>query len=120
MVKSGLYYYRIKQVDRDGKYSYSKIIAIKKLKANDLSIYIYPNPVRDLLKVEIDLSTDEDVIVDVIDANGKVVMHQPFGGRMKAGRSNELLNTEMLTSGNYVIRIKTSQTVVSKKFTVAK
>jgi len=39
---------------------------------------------------------------------------------MKAGRSNELLNTEMLTSGNYVIRIKTSQTVVSKKFTVAK
>ena len=90
MVKSGLYYYRIKQVDRDGKYSYSKIIAIKKLKAN------------------------------VIDANGKVVMHQPFGGRMKAGRSNELLNTEMLTSGNYVIRIKTSQTVVSKKFTVAK
>ncbi|MBK7224392.1 MAG: DUF11 domain-containing protein [Saprospiraceae bacterium] len=120
VVKSGLYYYRIKQVDRDGKYSYSKIIAIKKLKANDLSIYIYPNPVRDLLKVEIDLSTDEDVIVDVIDANGKVVMHQPFGGRMKAGRSNELLNTEMLTSGNYVIRIKTSQTVVSKKFTVAK
>jgi len=120
VVMSGLYYYRIKQVDRDGKYSYSKIVAIKKLKANDLSVYIYPNPVRDLLKVEIDLSTDEDVIVDVVDANGKVIMHQPFGGRMKAGRSNKILNTESLTSGNYVIRIKTNQTVVSKKFTVAK
>ncbi|MBK7226331.1 MAG: T9SS type A sorting domain-containing protein [Saprospiraceae bacterium] len=30
------------------------------------------------------------------------------------------INTESLTSGNYVIRIKTSQAVVSKKFTITR
>ena len=45
----GMAYYRIKQIDRDGKYSYSEICKIE----NNLPLapYLYPNPCTDFLQI---------------------------------------------------------------------
>ena len=119
--QSGVYYYRIKQVDRDGKYNYSKVISIRVQRGKDLSIEIYPNPVDDLLKVEIGLSENGLLESRVFDNHGKSVLVNPFGGNyMKAGKYSELINTSVLTPGQYNLQIKTSNGLINKRFTVSR
>lgn len=48
-IQSGVVYYRLKMVDRDGKFKYSQVIAINSKKADILSVF--PNPVADNLFV---------------------------------------------------------------------
>ncbi|MCC6843703.1 MAG: DUF11 domain-containing protein [Saprospiraceae bacterium] len=119
--QSGVYYYRIKQVDRDGKYNYSKVISIRVQRGKDLSIEIYPNPVDDLLKVEIGLSENGLLESRVFDNHGKSVLVNPFGGNyMKAGKYSELINTSVLTPGQYNLQIKTNNGLINKRFTVSR
>ena len=119
--QSGLYYYRIKQVDRDGKYNYSKVISIRVQRGKDLSIEIYPNPVDDLLKVEIGLSENGMMESRVFDNHGKSVLVNPFGGNyIKAGKYSELINTSVLTPGQYNLQIKTNNGLINKRFTVSR
>ncbi|MCF2502355.1 T9SS type A sorting domain-containing protein [Dyadobacter sp. CY107] len=47
---SGVYYYRIRQVDLDGKFDYSRVVSTK-IAEND-AIKAYPNPVTDMLSIE--------------------------------------------------------------------
>ncbi len=120
VVANGVYYYRIKQVDRDGSFTYSKVIAVKKVATKDFNVQLYPNPVRDILKVEIELGEDGTLKVEVIDASGKQVMSQPFGGYTKAGKHIYELNTSNLSTGNYIMKIQSPTGVVNQKFAVAK
>ena len=49
-VVSPIYYYRLKIVDKDGKFTYSKICLINYRKTNNI-ISISPNPVTNLLRI---------------------------------------------------------------------
>jgi hypothetical protein len=46
----GTYYYRIKQMDKNGKYDYSRIISVKM--EDKEAISLFPNPVTDQLKIQ--------------------------------------------------------------------
>lgn len=47
---SGINYYRLKQLDHDGKFAYSKMVAVKFLEDEDFSIY--PNPSHDRVNIK--------------------------------------------------------------------
>jgi hypothetical protein len=121
MNKSGVYYYRLKQVDIDGRYTYSKTIAIRvNDKYDNLNVDIYPNPATDLLKLELWIPEDSELEVSVFDKNGKAVLVAPFNQYKSKGRYNELLQLSSLITGQYVLQIKTSSDVIYKKFTVSR
>ncbi len=50
-------YYRLKQMDYDGTYAYSKIVAVKdsysSLRVNEEVVSIFPNPVKDKLTIQV-------------------------------------------------------------------
>jgi len=74
ILKKGPFYYRIKQVDFDGSFSYSPIVKID----NDIvsSIELYPNPAFDEVILSIDLANDAKVGIELynnIDQLVKVV-----------------------------------------------
>ncbi len=50
---SGLSYYRIKQTDYSGKFSYSKIVVVSSVSENEM-LKVYPNPSKNILTVEYD------------------------------------------------------------------
>ena len=118
--RSGIYYYRIKQVDKDGVYNYSKVVSIKISVDRNLGVVIYPNPVNELLKVEFWISDDAEVEVTVFDQAGKNVMSNPFGGFHKSGNYIEDINTSILAPGQYSLQIKTSNGIVNKRFSVSR
>jgi hypothetical protein len=67
-VIDGIKYYRIKQIDADGRYSYSTIIRL----SNDVkgSINIYPNPVKDIVTIGGAISGTKAILTDI---SGKVL-----------------------------------------------
>ncbi|MBK9271519.1 MAG: DUF11 domain-containing protein [Saprospiraceae bacterium] len=120
VVKFGVYYYRIKQLDLNGDYTYSNTISIKVDRAKGFEVEIYPNPVDDQLKVELWINEDSYLNATVYDENGKNVLTQPFGGWRVSGKYTEILPTDLLLPGHYNLQIRTATGLINKKFTVSR
>jgi hypothetical protein len=88
-------YYRLKMVDIDGRYTYSKTIAVSALTHNLVSVF--PNPVKDELFIRLqDGSTETTLrIVDIKGANVRTL-------KLKAGGTASI-NVADLPAGVYSI-----------------
>ena len=93
-------YYRIKQIDKDGKSSYSKVLQVKFKNGNPLTIQ--PTIVTDQLRVNIGLEQREIKGFQVYDISGRAVLNT-------AGRSgyNEI-DVSHFSAGSYLIRLQTA------------
>ncbi|MCF8430197.1 MAG: T9SS type A sorting domain-containing protein [Bacteroidia bacterium] len=96
-------FYRLKQIDFDGKFDYSNVISVQ---GNDLLINITPNPFNNILEIN---SNGNLVNVEVLDITGKVVMSETING------SKTTLNTASLNNGVYFVRISNGESVVTKR-----
>lgn len=107
-------YYRLKQIDKDGKATVSNIVLLKGTKANKLEIIsVYPNPVHDRVNLSIASTQAAKGTISVIDYSGKTVISQSV--QLINGEVNMQLNTAHLQSGNYVIKINNGlETAVSR------
>jgi hypothetical protein len=94
-------YYRLKQVDADGSYTYSKTISIELTSAYTISMH--PNPITDVLKIQFSLSSAQQVHISVTDMNGRdVYKGSKFASK---GRSELQINTKAWSAQMYSIRI---------------
>lgn len=107
---SGINYYRLKQVDFDGQFSYSPVVNV--VFDNKAGIRLAPTPVQDQLRVELDEMFLDDAQWQLYDFAGRLVQT----GVLSA--ENTLFNVEVgsLTPGNYVIRVVSGQTTLTKQF----
>ena len=69
-------------------------------------LLLYPNPHRNgVLRVVLEGARDEDLAIQVVDLNGKVLLNQVSSFSNGSGYV-ELENVEELSTGVYVVRIK--------------
>lgn len=103
----GKSYYRLKQVDFDGKYSYSRIVQVELL---DLGVVLYPNPVKgDVVHLN---------LVGVETADG-VSVHSMQGAEMfrsaitGSGKYNRVLDIPIVgwAPGIYVVTVYTADDI---------
>ena len=96
-------YYRIKQIDRDGKFVYTQVRSIR-MDGRTTQISVYPNPVRNNATLNLNLLEDAEVIVTINDAGGKQVQHLQLQGF----RGNNIKNIDMskYASGSYMIKVQ--------------
>lgn len=92
-------YYRLKQTDFDGSFSYSDIQAISKEK-NNLNVIIYPNPADQIASID---NTDSFTEIQIFTINGKSVDIP-----VEVKQSQIEINTSSLENGTYIIRISDS------------
>jgi parallel beta-helix repeat protein len=96
-------YYRLKQVDKDGKATYSQVVLIKGAKVNAVTISsIYPNPVHRELMMVISSPITEKVNLIVTDVTGKVVLQQT--AQLASGDNQLKIPVQILSSGTYIIK----------------
>jgi hypothetical protein len=69
--KSGVRYYRLKMIDKDGGYSYSAIRPV--LFNNDIQWQVYPNPSPGFFNLVYQLQQGEVLNVKIFDGTGRVV-----------------------------------------------
>jgi hypothetical protein len=85
--------------------------------ANLESIEIYPNPAQAFVDVELNLSENTDLIIDVLDITGKSLIHQP-SRTFIAGTQTERIDVAALVNGTYFVRLTDKNNVSTLKFTV--
>ncbi|HVX49180.1 MAG TPA: T9SS type A sorting domain-containing protein [Chitinophagaceae bacterium] len=88
--------------DRDGSFTYSKTISLYN-KATGFAAIAYPNPVYDVLTLQIHIVASLKVAIEVYDMSGKVLMRrQQLAG---AGSSTVTVNVKSLSAGAYMVRV---------------
>ena len=94
-------FYRLKQIDNDGKFVYSNIILIRVNKNDDI-LSVYPNPTASELNISLTGKVDgKNVELFLIDATGKLVINKRF----KKENKNLKLNVSTLAKGVYILTI---------------
>lgn len=111
---SGISYYRLKQVDFNGKFSYSEICSITN--NGDGNISFYPNPVRTSLTIDYEFSEKpKSNVVSVTDVTGKLVsVSSSFLD------SKVTIDCSDLAEGIYFLKVLIGDKEVVNKFTVQK
>lgn len=112
------YYFRLKQLDFDGKtrYSSTKSVAIS---GNNFDAKVFPNPTKSDLNLEFYLEKESAMTVTLINQIGQIVFDLPVK-KYDAGRQIVLLNTANLPSGVYFYRCEAAQASVQGKVVIAK
>lgn len=101
---AGNNYYRLKQVDKDGKFSYSQVVLLKGNKTNGISISaVYPNPAKDNVSIVFNTEFAAKVNIAIVDIAGKVVQQKQTS--LSSGQTNYTTNISTLKAGNYIVKI---------------
>ena len=102
-------YYRLKQLDYDGKYTYSSVIMLN----NDINVGInvqaYPNPFNSTLTVDITTNKADLVTVDVFDISGRKVLSNQYTAE-DGSNSFVIKKANELQSGIYFIKVQIAGT----------
>ena len=107
---SGVSYYRLKQVDTDGTYSYSKIVSVSKVFTRH-DVHVYPTATAHTLNLMLP-PTHEYKYASVVDLMGKQVLQLPL-----EPSKEQYLNVSSLSSGMYVLVLKSaSGSKTTKRF----
>lgn len=106
--EKGMNYYRLRQVDKDGHITYSKVVSMNLDKV--FTVSVSPNPSKGSLTVKVDGSTSDKRLVQVIDMAGNSVYNREHTG------NNITLDLSALPAGSYIIRVGDTikQFVISK------
>lgn len=92
-------YYRLKAVDFDGSFEYSKIIVLKNNDVQNDHVSVYPIPAHHAVNFVIQSTQDNDVLISITDLNGKVVKQQKL--TVEKGANNHEVNIDDLPAGMY-------------------
>ena len=109
---AGNTYYRLKNIDFNGKFTYSEIRTVKGIGAGS-DITIFPNPARANSKVSV-VGVTANSSIQLLDFSGKVLKN------MNSNRVNSI-DLSGVKNGSYLVRIidKSTNEVVNKKLTVS-
>jgi hypothetical protein len=116
----GKYFYRLKQIDNDGSYKYSKIIEIN---LNAPSIFAlnqnYPNPFNPSTVISYSLPLASNVKLIVYNTIGQTVKVLENGFK-NAGNYSVNFNADGLPSGIYFYKLEAGQFIQVKKMMLLK
>ena len=116
---SGITYYRLKQIDKNGKSAYSSIIAIKGEKATSLTISeVYPNPAINVLNIIVASPSEEKTNIIITDITGKILQKQAV--LINSGNNNIQLNLNNLATGSYMLKVLCNNGCSSSTFKFVK
>ena len=96
-------FYRLKSIDKDRSFEYSKIVSFKNTNKKDLAIF--PIPAQNMLNIKGEINTEKAIVFD-------------FSGRVfDLEINNNQLNISDLENGNYTVLLNGN---VWKKFSILK
>jgi uncharacterized delta-60 repeat protein/uncharacterized repeat protein (TIGR01451 family) len=94
-------YYRLKMLDKDGKFEYSAVRTVN----NSSSFYvsIYPNPVTEKLIVQTDSDKETAIQLQVIGMDGKLMLQKQT--KIHAGQNVQTVDVSAMQAGSYLLKI---------------
>jgi hypothetical protein len=95
-------YYRLRLVDLDNSYTYSRVVLIKSKPT--LTIQVFPNPAKDVLQVQLPATETGTVRLSIININGRQL--QSSSVSVSPGNNAISISVKELPAGNYYLVVK--------------
>ena len=116
--KSGISYYRLKQTDFDGNFTYSSIVPVTIENDKNNSLNVFPNPVEMGGIVSLDFQDSEDEVLVVLrDVTGKEFYSKLFLD-IEKGKLIGIPIEDIIPAGIYLITATSENQIYSKKIIV--
>lgn len=120
LITPGSYNYRLKQIDFDGEYSYSKIIEIKVFSPNKLELMQnYPNPFNPDTKISFVVPARGIISLSIYNLVGEKI-EDLVNGFTEPGVYSILFDAKKLPSGTYIYKLQTDNSIQAKKMILIK
>jgi hypothetical protein len=110
--EAGGVYYRLKQTDYNGNFSYSSIVFLQC--ASGLEIWIYPNPVLTQLVYEVYSDEERDLQVTTINVLGQVINASIL--HVVKGLNHFSNDVRYFSAGTYLLRLQGGKQFAQAKF----
>ncbi len=103
---AGTNYYRLRQIDNDGKATLSNVVVLKSAQIKAEISRVFPNPVQDKLNIVLNTIGAEKVTVSITDLAGRIISSKSM--ETVQGDNNISFNTAALAKGTYLIKVNSS------------
>jgi predicted extracellular nuclease len=115
--QTGVNSYRLKMIDTNGSYKYSKVVSVFTKAPKLLAIEkIYPNPAIQHTTLNVQAANSGKATLEIIQFNGKTVSSQQV--ILKEGANQLSLSVNGLNTGTYVVKLKQAYSTASWKLLV--
>jgi hypothetical protein len=104
----GVYYYRLKMIDNDGQFGYSKVVRVTTF-ANNAGVILYPNPASSILNISSPF-VKNNISIKLVDVNGKVVKQISVA----KGTKETSMDIRGVSSGTYTLIWNNGEQTISK------
>jgi endonuclease I len=115
LLKANTLFYRVKMVDIDGRFTYSKIVSVK-INNKAGAVTIFPNPAANEITVSLHQPMQNKAVVKITDVAGKELMKQD----VIAAQNNIKLKVSTLPAGKYLLFIISGDNVIHDSFIIVK
>jgi parallel beta-helix repeat protein len=109
----GINIYRLRMVDLDGSFTYSKI-AIIKMDSLQHTLLVYPNPAANELTIQ--LFARGALRLKIADANGRILKEEVVQLSGNASNASKSLDISNLPKGVYILILQNSNEIQYRKF----
>ena len=119
-VSGGKYFYRLKQIDTDGQFEYSKIVEVDLNSPQQFQLsQNYPNPFNPTTTIKFSIPQSGNVKLTVYNLLGEEVA-ELIKGFWESGVHTVNFNASSLNSGVYIYELSTERFIQSRKMTLIK
>jgi hypothetical protein len=108
----GIYYYRVKQVDFDGKYTYSDVVYVSF--TGDSEITLYPSPAVNESNLDLNLEIASKVEIQLFDASSRLIQ-KVVNKELEEGSHTFKLDLNGLNAGVYNVLVTINGQNITKK-----
>jgi hypothetical protein len=121
VVHKGYNYYRIKSLNRDGRFEYSGVVRVlikattNASTATQSSVNVYPNPLRgNVFNLQLTNVEKGNYVLEILNASGQTVYRQNVANNSDV-TTQAVSITNNLTAGMYSIKLSSKSEVLSKQ-----
>lgn len=98
-----LLYYRIKQIDFDGNFEYSKMVPVNFATTSGANYHVSPNPFSNLLNIQVNAIYDGETQIQLLDLQGRTLCSHSF--IVSKGSNSLILETNHISPGIYLMQV---------------
>ncbi len=114
-VPEGLVYYRLKQTDFDGKFTFSDMAVVRKSNSQNSNLQLSTTVVyNEVLSTQIHNMKNQNLKVEVINAAGQIALSKNF--KASSNHQQVEINLSALVHGVYILRAQSENETKSLKF----
>lgn len=99
-------YYRLKIVDFDGSFEYSKIIRLQNADASTVKVELYPVPASSIMNLNFESITDDNVQLKIVGSTGQILKTMEL--EVSKGQNKNIIDVSSLPVGMYHLIISGS------------